>query len=132
MQNQSIVFLFLCSLCSPMRLTFFHSSLGPAFPSISAIASHLLLAISAISSQLLSSSLLLCVLQGRCMSSLLIFPSDCLSLLAFLCLSVCLVDSDEAVIHDLLQVFLSEDIRSSTTCTHPHTCRHTRLRTHGV
>lgn len=47
---------------------------------------------------------------------------------------VCLVDADETVIHDLLRVFLSEDIRSSAAHTHTvtHTCRQAHIHRHGV
>lgn len=67
-----------------------------------------------------------------------IYPSVFFYLACFLsmCVCVCLVDADETVIHDLLRVFLSEDIRSSAAHTHTHTvthtCRQAHIHTHVV
>ncbi len=111
-------------------------------PSISFHASHPSLALSAASTSLLHCSVCVCVCVYVYVCVLFLGASIyvCLSLSCFLylCVCVCVADADETVIHDLLRVFLSEDIRSSTAssqaqthiCRQTHTCRQTPRDTH--
>lgn len=106
----------------------------PISPSISFHASHPSLALSTSPPP----PALLCM----CPFSWSVHLSICLSLSillffflhVYVCAGVHVVDADETVIHDLLRVFLSEDIRSSTTHTlsHTHICRqrHTHASTY--